>query len=71
METPTPADARPEVAAVPQAEVVGVDGAKHLWVGYAEQALNMIVERVAPSVDVPLPTSWDGPMETADTSAYG
>jgi uncharacterized protein len=32
--------------------------------------LDMIVERVAPSVDVPLRREWDGPMETADTSAY-
>ena len=46
------------------------DGAKHLWVGDAETALDMIVERVAPDVDVPLPREWDGPMETADTSAY-
>ena len=65
-----PAEARERFAAVPQAEVVGVDGAKHLWVGDAEKVLDLVVERVAPSVDVPLPTEWDGPMETADTSAY-
>jgi alpha/beta superfamily hydrolase len=65
-----PAEAREKFAAVPQAEVVGVDGAKHLWVGDAEKALDMIVERVAPDVDVPLPREWDGPMEKADTSAY-
>ena len=29
-----------------------------------------IVARVAPEVAVPLPQVWDGPMETADTSAY-
>jgi hypothetical protein len=28
------------------------------------------VRRVAPDVAVPLPTEWDGPMETADTSSY-
>ena len=50
--------------------MVGVDGAKHLWVGDAEKVLDLVVERVAPAVDVPLPREWDGPMETADTSAY-
>jgi alpha/beta superfamily hydrolase len=56
--------------AVPHAEVVGVDDAKHLWVGDAETVLDEIVTRVAPDVAVPLPREWDGPMETADTSAY-
>jgi alpha/beta superfamily hydrolase len=65
-----PPEARERFAAIPQAEVVGVDGAKHLWVGDAETVLDLVVERVAPSVDVPLPTEWDGPMETADTSSY-
>jgi uncharacterized protein len=65
-----PPEARERFAAVPQAEVVGVDGARHLWVGDAETALDLIVSRVAPEVGVPLPTEWDGPMETADTSAY-
>ena len=65
-----PDEARERFAVVPQAEVVGVDGAKHLWVGDAETALDLVVERVAPAVDVPLPREWDGPMETADTSAY-
>jgi uncharacterized protein len=65
-----PAEARRRFAAVPQAEVVGVDGAKHLWVGDAEKVLDLVVQRVAPQVEVPLPREWDGPMETADTSAY-
>ena len=65
-----PAEAAERFAAVPQAEVVGIDGAKHLWVGDAERVLDEIVSRVAPEVDVPLPTDWDGEMETADTSAY-
>ncbi|MGZ4427473.1 MAG: alpha/beta hydrolase [Nocardioidaceae bacterium] len=65
-----PAGARERFAAVPQAEVLGIDGAKHLWVGDAETALDLVVERVAPGVGVPLPREWDGPMETADTSAY-
>jgi alpha/beta superfamily hydrolase len=65
-----PAEARERFAVVPQAEVVGVEGAKHLWVGDAEKVLDLVVARVAPSVDVPLPTEWDGPMGTADTSGY-
>jgi alpha/beta superfamily hydrolase len=65
-----PAEARRRFAVVPQAEVVGVEGAKHLWVGDAETVLDMIVARVAPQAPVPLPRSWDGPIETADTSAY-
>jgi alpha/beta superfamily hydrolase len=65
-----PAEARERFAAIPQAEVVGVDGAKHLWVGDAEKVLDMIVARVAPSVHVPLPREWDGPMDRADTTSY-
>lgn len=65
-----PPEARERFAVVPQAEVVGVDGAKHLWVGDAEKVLDLVVARVAPSVDVPLPREWDGPMEIADPSAY-
>jgi hypothetical protein len=57
-------------AAVPQCEVVGVPGAKHLWVGDAETVLDEIVRRVAPGVPVPLPREWDGPMETGDAAAY-
>jgi alpha/beta superfamily hydrolase len=65
-----PPEAEERFAAVPQAEVVAVEGAKHLWVGDAETVLDRIVQKVAPGVDVPLPREWDGPMETADTSAY-
>ena len=65
-----PDEARERFAVVPHAEVVGVEGAKHLWVGDAETVLDLVVQRVAPGVDVPLPREWDGPMETADTSAY-
>jgi len=63
-------EAQQRFSVVPQAEVVGVAGAKHLWVGDAETVLDEIVARVAPGVHVPLPTEWDGEMETADTSAY-
>jgi uncharacterized protein len=65
-----PDEARKRFAAIPHAEVVAVEGARHLWVGDAEKVLDRIVSRVAPGVDVPLPREWDGPMQTADTSAY-
>lgn len=65
-----PDDARDRFAAIPQAEVIGIDGAKHLWVGDAERALDEITARLAPQVTTPLPRSWDGPMERADPSAY-
>ena len=65
-----PPAAEERFAAIPQAEVVPFEGSKHLWVGDAERVLDEIVRRVAPGVSVPLPTEWDGPMETADTSAY-
>ncbi|GGM47647.1 hypothetical protein GCM10011608_35540 [Micromonospora sonchi] len=65
-----PEQARERFAAIPQAEVVGVAGAKHLWVGDAETVLDEVVRRVNPAVPVPLPTTWDGPMETGDASAY-
>jgi alpha/beta superfamily hydrolase len=57
-------------AAIPQAEVIGVPGAKHLWVGYAERVLDEVVRRVNPAAPVPLPSTWDGPMEFGDGSAY-
>ncbi|RZU49902.1 hypothetical protein EV385_1659 [Krasilnikovia cinnamomea] len=65
-----PAEAQRRFAAVPQAEVVPVAGAKHLWVGDAETVLDEIVRRVAPGVAVPLPRTWDGPMSDGDMSAY-
>jgi uncharacterized protein len=65
-----PDEAKRRFAAVPQAEVVAVAGGKHLWVGDADVALNAIVAHVNPAVPTPLPTTWDGPMETGDASAY-
>jgi alpha/beta superfamily hydrolase len=60
----TPADVRQRFAAVPQARVVGVEGAKHLWVGerYARIALDGIVAAVLPGAG-PLPTTWPWPMQ--------
>jgi hypothetical protein len=54
-----PPEAAARFARVPQAEVIGVPGAKHLWVGerYVRIVLNEIVRRVAPAA-WPLPTEW-------------
>ena len=53
-----PAEAAERFARIPQAEVIGVDGAKHLWVGEpaVRRVLDEIVKRVAPS-SFPLPTT--------------
>lgn len=52
-----PEQARERFRAVPQAEVVGVDRAKHLWVGFADTVLDEIVRRVAPA-SFPLPRHY-------------
>jgi alpha/beta superfamily hydrolase len=54
-----PDEARRRFARVPQAELVAVDRAKHLWVGepYVRIVLNEIVRRVNPAA-APLPTEW-------------
>jgi uncharacterized protein len=54
-----PDAARARFARVAQAEVIGVDKAKHLWVGepYVRIVLNEIVRRVNPAA-WPLPTGW-------------
>ena len=52
-----PLEARARFAVVPQAEVVGVDRAKHLWVGFADTVLNEIVKRLNPAA-YPLPTTY-------------
>ncbi|WP_328741382.1 alpha/beta hydrolase [Flavimobilis rhizosphaerae] len=62
-----PAEARERFGLVPQAEVIGVDAAKHLWVGEAavRRVLDEIVGTVLPGHG-PLPTTWDGEATTAD-----
>ena len=65
-----PEEATSRFAAIPQAEVLGVPGAKHLWVGDAETVLDEIVRRVAPEVPVPLSRTWDGPITSGDMNAY-
>lgn len=54
-----PAEATERFAAVPECEVVTVEGGKHLWVGENQtyRVLTEIVERLNPAV-LPLPTSW-------------
>ncbi len=53
-----PAEARERFAAVPQCEVVAVEGAKHLFVGHTERVLDEIVRRVNPAAS-PLPTTYE------------
>jgi alpha/beta superfamily hydrolase len=63
-----PDEARAAFARVPQAEVIGVEGARHLWVGekYVRRVHSEIVRRVAPQElgsDGVLRGTWDGPFE--------
>ncbi|AJT41336.1 alpha/beta hydrolase [Psychromicrobium lacuslunae] len=61
-----PEAAQQRFARVPQAEVVGIDGGKHLWVGekYVQRALNEISSTVL-GQPIELPTDWNGPMAKA------
>lgn len=58
-----PAAARERFAGIHQAEVVAMEGAKHLWVGDADRVLNEVVRHVA-LASYPLPVTWDGPTES-------
>ena len=64
-----PAEAVTRFSVIGQAEVVGVAGARHLWVGSAERVLDEVVLRVTPGA-YPLPRTWDGPMTYGDVSGY-
>ena len=57
-----PDEARRRFARVPQAEVIGVDGAKHLWVGESavRRVLDEIVAHVLPDQWVGSGTGWSG-----------
>ena len=57
-----PDEARRRFARVHQAEVIGVDGAKHLWVGEpsVRRVLDEVVAHVLPGHG-PLPTEWRTP----------
>lgn len=55
----TPAEAKIRFSKINHMEVIGVDGAKHLWVGEAatKRVLNEIVRLVNPAA-YPLPETW-------------
>ena len=59
-----PTEARREFATIPQASVIEVKGAGHLWVGerYVQRVLNEIVRAVRP-IAYPLPDEFNGHME--------
>ncbi|MFD6952020.1 alpha/beta hydrolase [Nocardiopsis sp. TSRI0078] len=59
-----PDEARERFGPLTQCEIIGVEGAKHLWVGepYVRRVLDEIVKRVNPEAH-PLPVEWDGPYE--------
>lgn len=59
-----PEEARERFSVIPQADVRGIEGAKHLWIGESQVStvLNELVDIVAPGRG-PLPTLWDGSME--------
>jgi len=54
-----PAEAGPRFAVLPNARMIAVDGARHLWVGenQTRRVLNEIVKVVNPEAS-PLPTEW-------------
>lgn len=62
-----PQQARERFAPVPQAQVVAVEGARHLWVGEpsVRRVLNEVVSVVAPTA-LPLAEQWDGEYEVYD-----
>jgi hypothetical protein len=55
-----PPEARQRFARVPQAEVVEIPKSKHLFVGFAEEALDAVAERLVPG-SAPLPRTYGGP----------
>jgi uncharacterized protein len=52
-----PAEAEKRFAVVPQAKVIGVPRAKHLFVGFTETVLDAITDAVLPG-SAPLPRTW-------------
>jgi alpha/beta superfamily hydrolase len=58
-----PDEARQRFARIPQAEVIGVDGARHLWIGEPStyRVLDTLTRYVVPGA-APLPKEFDGPM---------
>jgi alpha/beta superfamily hydrolase len=68
-----PGQARARFSRVPQAELIGVVGANHLWVGESavRRVLDEIVRHVRPDLPGRLPTSWAGPAQTAPRDDEG
>lgn len=64
--------ARERFAAVPQAEVIGVEGAKHLWVGetYVRRVHEEIVAHVNPTA-LPLRWQWPADEQRHEPSPFG
>lgn len=60
-----PAEAAERFGAIPHAQVIPVEGGKHLWVGETQtrRVLTEIVAAVNPDA-LPLPTTWDGPLDS-------
>lgn len=54
-----PPQARERFARVPQCEVVEVERSKHLFVGFAEEVLDVVAGRLVPGSS-PLPRTWEG-----------
>ena len=54
-----PAEAAERFAVLPEAELIAVEGGKHLWVGEQQtyRVLTEIVAATNPAV-LPLPTTW-------------
>jgi uncharacterized protein len=65
-----PAEAARRFAAIPQARVIGVEGARHLWVGRAEVVLDEIMSQIVPAAH-PLPRTWSGEMTYAESGLGG
>lgn len=61
-----PAEAVQRFSVIPRARVVGVQGAKHLWVGeqYVRRVLDEIVSTLCPGAG-PLPKTWGGTVTEA------
>lgn len=55
-----PPEARERFQRAPQAEVVEVKRSKHLFVGFAEEVLDVVAGRLVPGSS-PLPRTWEGP----------
>ena len=54
-----PPEARERFARVPRAEVVEIERSKHLFVGFADEVLDVVAERLVPG-SAPLPRTWKG-----------